>query len=293
MVRPMDDPADVPAIAFDRVSIAFDDLVVLRDVSFQVPEGDMTILLGPSGAGKSVVLKLTLGLLRPDSGSIAIHGEHIEQLRERELIAVRNRIGMLFQETALFDSLTVGENVGFKLQDQRMMDAHGIRARVQEVLHFVGLDDYVDRLPAQLSGGQRRRVAIARAMAAAPSLLLLDDPTSGLDPITAKGVLAEIVKLRDLRHVSGLVVTHHLQHAFYIATHEAVLESGAVTIRRRAGRAHVLVLRDGEMQFDGTARALMESDDPWIRMCLSGWVPDLTLDATSHVARDSAPRLTA
>ena len=289
-------PSQAPAIAFDHVSLAFDDVEVLRDVSFRVPEGDMTILLGPSGAGKSLILKLTLGLLRPDAGSIAVHGQPIEVLGEQELIGVRDRIGMLFQETALFDSLTVGENVGFKLQDQRLMDAQGIRTRVHEVLHFVGLDTYTDRLPAELSGGQRRRVAIARAMAAAPTLLLLDDPTSGLDPLTAKTVLAEIIKLRDLRQVAGLVVTHELQDAFYIATHEAVVEAGAVTIRKRpearAGRAHFLVLGEGDLRFDGSARALMESRDPWIVTCLSGWIPQLTLDAPSVAghAAGQAPR---
>jgi len=273
---------EAPAIAFDHVSLAFDDVVVLGDVSFRVPDGDMTILLGPSGSGKSVILKLTLGLLRPDSGAIAVHGQQIEALDERDLIVVRDRIGMLFQETALFDSLTVGDNVGFKLEDQRLMDAEGIRARVQEVLHFVGLDPYADRLPAHLSGGQRRRVAIARAMAAAPTLLLLDDPTSGLDPITAKTVLDEIVKLRDLRDVGGLVVTHQLKDAFYIATHEAVVEHGTVAIRRRsteqAGASRFLVLGEGDLRFDGTARALLTSDDPWIVRCLSGWIPELTLD---------------
>ena len=281
----MHDVPHAPAIAFDHVSLAFDDTVVLADVSFRVPEGDMTILLGPSGAGKSVVLKLTLGLMRSDGGSIAVHGQRIEELSEQELIVVRDRVGMLFQETALFDSLTVGENVGFKLQDQRRLEPHDIRERVKEVLHFVGLEAFIDRLPAELSGGQRRRVAIARAMAAAPRLLLLDDPTSGLDPITAKTVLAEIIKLRDLRNVSGLVVTHQMQDAFYIATHEAVAEGGKVAIRRRgsehAAQAPFLVLRDGEVRFDGTAQALLDSQDPWVAMCLSGWIPQLTLGAPS------------
>ena len=290
----MVDMPDAPAIAFDHVSLAFDEAVVLRDVSFHVRDGDMAILLGPSGAGKSVILKLTLGLLRPDAGSIAVHGERIEQLNEQALIGVRDRIGMLFQETALFDSLTVGENVGFKLRDQRRLDPDRIRARVAEVLHFVGLDAYVDRLPAELSGGQRRRVAIARAMAAAPRLLLLDDPTSGLDPMTARTVLAEIIKLRDLREVSGLVVTHQLQDAFYIATHEAIIEGGAVRIRRRAseraGRAHFLVVDDGDIRFDGTAQALMDSRDPWIVTCRSGWIPQLSLGAEA-VALAPAPIL--
>jgi phospholipid/cholesterol/gamma-HCH transport system ATP-binding protein len=271
-----------PAIVFEHVSLAFDDTTVLRDVTFALPEGDTAILIGPSGAGKSVVLKLTLGLLQPDAGVIRVHGRRIDGLPERELIAVRDEIGMLFQESALFDSLTVGENVGFKLADQELLEPDRIRARVKEVLGFVGLEPYIDRLPAELSGGQRRRVAIARAVAAQPRVLLFDDPTAGLDPITAKTVDAEIIKLRDLQHVSALVVTHQLQDAFYIATHEAVLEGGVVTIRRRsgerAGRAHFLVLRDGEVQFDGTVRALMRSRDPWIVTSLSGWIPELMLD---------------
>lgn len=270
------------AIEFDHVSLAFDDVVVLYDVSFRVADADMTILFGPSGSGKSLLLKMTLGLLRPDAGTIRVHDQQIETLSENELMAVRNRIGMLFQETALFDSLTVGQNVGFKLDDQRLMDADGIRARVEEVLTFVGLAPYVDRLPGHLSGGQRRRVAIARAMAAKPSLLLLDDPTSGLDPITGKSILNEIVKVRDLQKVGGIVVTHQLQDAFYIATHQASMVNGDVVISRRsvelAGATPFLVLADGGIQFDGPAHALLQSDHPWIARSLSGWIPELSLD---------------
>ena len=206
------------AVIFDKVSFAFDEHVVLDDVSFSVPQGSMRILLGASGAGKSVVLKLILGLLRPDSGTILVNGQRIDAMNERDLTRVRADIGMLFQENALFDSLTVAENVGYRLLEETDMPESVARSRVEEVLGFVGLGEFTDRLPSELSGGQRRRVAIARAMAAKPSLLLFDDPTSGLDPIIATTVDDQIVKLRDLEHVhldrrdppdSGCVLRRH------------------------------------------------------------------------------------
>ncbi len=225
--------AVAPAVVFDKVSFAFDEHVVLRDVSFNVPRGSMKILLGASGAGKSVVLRLILGLLRPDSGTILVNGQRIDHLAERELMRIRADIGMLFQENALFDSLTVLENVGYRLYEETDMPMPQVRSRVEEVLGFMGLEDYIDRMPSELSGGQRRRVAIARAMAAKPHLLLFDDPTSGLDPITAATVDDEIVKLRDLEHVTSIVVTHQIRDAFYVATHEAVREDGRLRIVTR------------------------------------------------------------
>jgi phospholipid/cholesterol/gamma-HCH transport system ATP-binding protein len=185
--RPAQD-AGTPAIVFDHVSFAFDDHVVLRDLSFSIPAGRMKMLLGASGAGKSVVLKLVLGLFRPDSGTIHVNGQRVDDMAERDLLRVRGDIGMLFQESALFDSLTVAENVGYRLYEETDLPAGQVRTRVAEVLGFIGLGDYIDRMPSELSGGQRRRVAIARAMAAKPSLLLFDDPTTGLDPITATTV---------------------------------------------------------------------------------------------------------
>src|SRR5262245_26404677 len=161
-----------PAVAFDRVSFAFDDNVVLDDLTFTIPAGSMTILLGASGSGKSVLLKLILGLLRPDSGEIAVNGARIDQMSERELLQIRGDIGMLFQESALFDSLTVAENVGYRLYEETRMPENEVRDRVKEVLGFVGLADYMQRMPSELSGGQRRRVAIARAIAAKPGLVL-------------------------------------------------------------------------------------------------------------------------
>ena len=273
-------PADqTPAVEFEHVSLAFDDDEVLRDVSFTVPHGKMTILIGASGSGKSVVLKLILGLLRPDAGVIRVNGTRIDDLPESRLITIRDDIGMLFQESALFDSLTVAENVGYKLYEETDMPGPEVRARVEEVLGFIGLAEYLDRLPSELSGGQKRRVAIARAMAARPQLLLFDEPTSGLDPIIAKTVDAEILKLRDLEQVTSILVTHQLQDAFYVATHRAVRRSGAVAIEPApegaSENAEFLMLKDGGIYFQGKARALLASPDPFIVRFMSDWVPPL------------------
>src|SRR6186713_1471156 len=177
-------PPDEPAIVIERVSLAFDDNEVLRDISFSVGAGRMKILLGASGSGKSVVLKLILGLLKPDSGTIQVRGERIDNMTEQQMLQMRGDIGMLFQESALFDSLTVAENVGYRLYEELNMPVDQVRRRIEEVLDFIGMKEFIDRMPAELSGGQRRRVAIARAMAAKPRILLYDEPTTGLDPIT-------------------------------------------------------------------------------------------------------------
>jgi phospholipid/cholesterol/gamma-HCH transport system ATP-binding protein len=273
------DDAAPGAVVFDAVSLAFDDNVVLRDVSFAVPTGQLTILIGASGVGKSVVLKLILGLLKPDSGAIRVDGERIDTMTEAQLIRVRDDIGMLFQESALFDSLSVADNVGYKLYEETDMPADQVRERVQEVLRFIGLSEHIDRMPSELSGGQRRRVAIARAMAARPQLLLFDEPTSGLDPMTAKTVDAEIIKLRDIHHVTSIVVTHQLQDAFYIATHQAVLENGEIRIVEADAHAiddvRFIMLKDARIYFTGSAAELLASQDPYLLTYLSGWVPPL------------------
>ena len=265
------------AVVFDTVSFAFDDHVVLRDVSFSVPKGSMKILLGASGAGKSVVLKLILGLLRPDSGAIVVNNRHIEKMTERDLMGVRADIGMMFQDNALFDSLTVAENVGYRLYEETATPLDQVRNRVEEVLGFVGLEQYVDSMPSELSGGQRRRVAVARAIAAKPGLLLFDDPTSGLDPITAATVDDQIVKLRDLEHVTSIVVTHQMRDAFYVASHEAARSNERVQIQSatRADATHVsfLVLNEGRVWFDGSAEELRESTDAYLRHFLFKTLP--------------------
>jgi phospholipid/cholesterol/gamma-HCH transport system ATP-binding protein len=268
---------DAPAVVFDRVSFAFDDHVVLSDLSFSIPDGSMTILLGASGAGKSVVLKLILGLLRPDAGAIFVRGRRIDTMTESSLIAVRAEIGMLFQEGALFDSLTVDENVGYRLYEELRLPPAQARRRVEEVLGFIGLAEYVDRMPSELSGGQRRRVAVARAIAAKPSLVLFDDPTTGLDPIIATTVDDEIVKLRDLERVTSIVVTHQIRDAHYVATHEAVGTVARWTIRPvdpAAGeRASFMVLHDGRIYFEGSAAELLASRDDYLREFLHMTLP--------------------
>ena len=262
-----------PAIVVEHVSLAFDDNEVLRDVSFSVGAGRMKILLGASGSGKSVVLKLILGLLKPDSGTIRIRGERIDNITEQQMLQVRGDIGMLFQESALFDSLTVAENVGYRLYEELNMPVDEARRRIEEVLGFVGLAEYMDRMPSELSGGQRRRVAIARAFAAKPRHLLIDDPTSGLDPITAKTVDREIIKLRDLEQVTSIVVTHQLPDAFYVATHEARRRNGDLAIveadAQKADEAEFIVLAEGRIHFAGDLAALRSSTDPYLKKFLS------------------------
>ena len=272
----MGTPDTPPFVEFDRVSLAFDDHVVLRDVSFTVPTGRMRILLGASGAGKSVVLKLILGLLRPDSGRIVLNGERIDNLPEQRLLHVRADIGMLFQESALFDSLTVAENVGYRLEEELRQPPDQVRQRVEEVLTFMGLGEHLERMPSQLSGGQRRRVAIARAMAARPHLLLLDDPTTGLDPIIATDVDDEIVKLRDLERVTSIVVTHQIRDAYYVARHEAVRRNGSFEIRELttdATQTDFMVLHEGRIHFEGSATELLASEDPYLKEFLFMTLP--------------------
>ncbi len=274
----MRDPnaAAPPAVVFEHVSVAFDEDEVLRDVSFIVPKGSMRILLGASGAGKSVLLKLILGLIRPDSGAIFVNGDRIDAMTEHELLRIRADIGMLFQESALFDSLTVAGNVGYRLAEETDMPADQVRRRVEEVLGFIGLGEYTDRMPSELSGGQRRRVAIARAIASRPALLLFDDPTTGLDPITSNTVNDEIVKLRDLEHVTSILVTHQIRDAHYVATHAAVRTNGRVrieTVEEARVAARFMVLHEGRIAFEGSASELLASGDDYLRRFLFMTLP--------------------
>jgi phospholipid/cholesterol/gamma-HCH transport system ATP-binding protein len=268
---------DSPIIVVDRVSFAFDDHVVLRDVSFSVPRGSLWFLLGASGSGKSVLLKLMLGLLRPDSGTIAVNGQRIDHLPERDLLRVRAGIGMVFQDNALFDSLSVAENVGYRMYEETDMPLDDVRARVEETLGFVGLGEFIDRMPAELSGGQRRRVAVARAMATRPALLLFDDPTTGLDPIIATSVDDEIVKLRDLEHVTTVVATHQIRDAFYVATHEATRDGDRVSVHpaggTKASHAEFIVLHEGRIHFHGRAPDLLAAKDAYLEEFLFNTLP--------------------
>ncbi len=262
-----------PAVAFDRVSLAFDDKVVLEDVSFTLGSARTKIILGASGAGKSTILKIILGLLRPDDGAVWVHGQRVDQLTEEEVMEIRNDIGMVFQEGALFDSLTVRANAGYRLYEEIDIPLDEAERRVEEVLGFVGLGDMGDRMPSELSGGQRRRVAIARAMASKPKLLLYDEPTTGLDPITATAIDQEIIKLRDLEHVSSIIVTHQLRDAFYIARHAAVSADGSVRIQpagvQKRRETEFLMLRDGLAVFEGDADALQNARDDYLKRFLS------------------------
>ena len=262
-----------PIVIFDKVSLAFDDKVILRDVSFTLITGHTKIFLGASGAGKSTILKLILGLLKPDSGVIWVNGEQIDTMSELELMKVRTDLGMVFQEGALFDSLTVAENVGYKLYEESDMALDDVRRRVEEVLGFVGLAEHIDKMPSALSGGQRRRVAIARAMAFKPRILLYDEPTTGLDPITSNTIDDEIIKLRDLENVSSIVVTHQLRDAFRVATHEAVRRDGQIHIvpadSNKSEEAEFIMLKDGRIHFEGHAAELRATTDPYLHTFLS------------------------
>jgi phospholipid/cholesterol/gamma-HCH transport system ATP-binding protein len=264
-----------PIVVFDNVSLAFDDKEILRQVSFTLKTGHTKIFLGASGAGKSTILRLILGLLKPDAGQIFVNGERVDNMKEDDLMKVRADLGMVFQEGALFDSLTVRENVGYKLFEESNLPLDDVNRRVEEVLGFVRLAEFIDRMPSELSGGQRRRVAIARAMTAKPRILLYDEPTTGLDPITSLSIDEEIIKLRDLEGVSSIVVTHQLRDAFFIAEHMALQDGREVRFEkasaRKADEAEFIMLKNGQIGFEGNATELraMAANDPYIHAFLS------------------------
>jgi phospholipid/cholesterol/gamma-HCH transport system ATP-binding protein len=262
------------AVRFDHVQLAFDDKVVLADVSFSVPKGRTLVILGASGSGKSTILKIVTGLLKADGGEVWINGRRTDQLSEREMMAVRADRGRIFQEGALFDSLTVRENVGYKLYEETDMPLADIDRRVREVLGFMELEEHVDKMPSALSGGQRRRVAIARAMAFRPGILLYDEATTGLDPITATTVDDEVVKLRDIEGVTSIVVTHQLRDAFYVATNTAVRAADGRTRivaapPDKVDQCEFIMLREGLIVFRGNADELRSSRDEYLRRFLS------------------------
>jgi phospholipid/cholesterol/gamma-HCH transport system ATP-binding protein len=265
---------DEPIVVLDRVTLAFDENVILKNISFTMETGHTKIILGASGSGKSTILKLIVGLLKPDDGVVWVNGERVDRMTELQLMKVRADLGMVFQEGALFDSITVAENVGYKLYEDADMPLDRVRQRVNEVLGFMDLEEFADRMPSALSGGQRRRVAIARAMAAKPRILLYDEPTTGLDPITAITVDDEIIKLRDVENVSSILVTHQLRDAFYVATHEAVRrDNGRLEIvpagADKTEEAEFIMLRNGGIAFEGHAADLRRSSDPYLRTFLS------------------------
>ena len=260
-------PDAAPVLVFDHVSIAFDGPPVLEDISLSVGPRETRILLGPAGVGKSVLLKLANGLLRPDEGSILLFGEEIARMPEDQLFPLRTRAGMVFQEGALFDSLTVRDNVAYQLIQERVPDDE-IDARVHEALRFVELDETFNMLPSSLSGGMRRRVAIARALIRQPELLLYDSPTGGLDPVTSTTIIELIIKERDVYHTPSLLVTHRLQDAFTLCTHRFDPELGRMVPLPKGQtdpNTTFLMLEEGRLIFDGSLHELVTSQNAFVR----------------------------
>ena len=261
------------AIVFDNVELSFEENAVLRGISFHLPFGETKALFGVAGSGKSTILKLALGLLRPDAGRILVLGNDVTQMREEDLFALREKIGMVFQESALFDSLTVSENVAFRLMEEHGIYDEDIDRRVREALRFVELEHTVNLFPSELSGGMRRRVAIARAIITQPELLLYDSPTGGLDPVTSNTIVELIVKQRDVYKTSSLLVSHRLQDAFTMATHQFDKQTNRMRPLPHGQYCDVpmsfLILRDGKVIFDGDIRALALNKDEYIREYIS------------------------
>jgi phospholipid/cholesterol/gamma-HCH transport system ATP-binding protein len=260
-----------PVVVFDDVSIIFDIKPVLQNISFTVQRGETRIILGPAGGGKSVLMKLANGLVRPDSGTIRIFGEDITHMRETDLFKLRARIGMVFQESALFDSLSVEDNVAYRLHEEQVPEEEAHK-RVVEALQFVELEHSIDKFPSELSGGMRRRVSIARAIIAKPDLILYDSPTGGLDPITSTTIIDLVIKQRDVTHTTSLVITHRLQDAFLLARNHFNQQTGKIEPIPNGGiddSTKFLVLNDGRVVFDGTTHELVHTTDPWLREYLS------------------------
>lgn len=259
-------------IIFDNVFLAFDDLVVLDGISFELKRGETKAVLGIAGSGKSMILKLCLGLLKPDSGHIYVLGHDVTAMREEDLFHLRSQVGIVFQESALFDSLTVRDNVAFRLMEEKLPQEE-VDARVREVLRFVELEEAIDKFPSELSGGMRRRVGIARAIITHPEVLLYDSPTGGLDPITSTTIIELIMKQRDVARTSALLVSHRLQDGFMLASHYYDPETNRMkTVDGKPVRdvhTSFMVLRDGHVIFDGTAAELARAQDPYIREYIS------------------------
>ena len=256
-----------PMVEFEDVSIGFEGNPVLKKVNFRVEPGETRILLGPAGGGKSVLMKLVNGLLVPDSGRIRVFGRLLSEMTEREIFQMRAHIGMVFQESALFDSLKVEDNVAYRLEEENV-DPKEIRERVLEVLRFVDLEEALEKFPAELSGGMRRRVSIARAIIGRPELLLYDSPTAGLDPITSSTIIELLVKQRDVSHATCLLITHRLQDAFTLATNRYNLRENhmePMLNHRIDPSTRFLVLNEGRVIFDGTTLELTHTSDPWLR----------------------------
>jgi len=285
-LEPMDleDPVDEPertlsAIEFRDVHLSFDDKKVLDGVSFTVRRGETKLILGRSGGGKSTTVRLILGLLKPDSGRILIDGEDITDYTEEEMMGVRKKIGMVFQEGALFDSLSVYENVAYRLREQGVVDEEEVETEVRRMLRFVDLEDAIDKLPDELSGGMRRRVGIARALVGDPEIVLFDEPTAGLDPPTARTICQLAIKLRDLQDVSSIFVTHEMNNVKYLSSEYATVDTEGRVIYEMEGErlclinTEVLMFRDGRIIFNGSDERLRSSKDEYIQRFIHGHRP--------------------
>ena len=280
VIPDLDEPVDdrrriAPVIEFRDVHLSFDDKVILDGVSFSIRRGETKMILGRSGGGKSTTIRLILGLLKPDSGQVLIDGEDITDLTEEEMMHVRQKIGMVFQEGALFDSISVYENVAYRLREQNTDEAE-IEHEVRRMLQFVDLEDAIDKMPAELSGGMRRRVGIARALVGDPEIVLYDEPTAGLDPPSARTICELAIKLRDLQDVSSIFVTHEMNNVGYLASEYAIVnEKGEVVFEKEGEKlclinTEVLMLRDGKVIFSGTDERLRKSEDPYIQNFVFG-----------------------
>ena len=258
-------------LEFKEVELGFGQHLVLRGVSFRLHRGETKVLFGVAGSGKSVLLKLALGLLKPDTGTIVVLGNEVSSTPEQELFELRRKIGMVFQESALFDSLTVEENVAFRLIEEHA-PADEIRERVKEALRFVELEHTLQKFPSELSGGMRRRVAIARAIVTQPEIILYDSPTGGLDPITSTTIVELLIKQRDVYQTSALMVTHRLQDGFTMATHYYDQHKGQMVPAKASGantNTTFLILRDGRVIFDGNGHDLAVNTDEYIKEYIS------------------------
>ena len=265
----------IPAFEFRGVHLSFDDKKILDGLSFAVRQGETKIILGGSGGGKSTAIKLVLGLLKPDEGQILVDGEDITGFDEPEMMRVRQKIGMVFQEGALFDSLSVYDNVAYRLHEQGV-DEETVEKEVRRQLQFVNLEDAIDKMPAELSGGMRRRVGIARALIGNPKIVMFDEPTAGLDPPTARTICELAMKLRDLNNVASIFVTHEMNNVQYLCNEYAIVNEDGEIVFEEEGvnlcllNTKVLMLRDGKIIFSGTDEKLQQSTDPYIRRFIRG-----------------------
>ena len=262
-----------PTLEMKDVVKYYGDTAVLNGVSFRVMRGETKIIIGASGSGKSTILKLIMGLDKPDEGHIFVEGDDVAGMNEQQLFSVRQKMGMVFQESALFDSLTVRENVAYRLYEMGV-DENEIEAKVRQVLGFVGLEDAIDKMPAELSGGMKRRVALARALIGEPPIMLYDEPTAGLDPVTSKKINELIIALRDIKSVTGVFVTHRMRDAFTLASEYATNGKEQITFQTEddflcIANTRFLMLRDGKIIFEGPDEVLRRSKDEYIKRFLA------------------------